>query len=483
MYEAYPEQLIIICLVVGGVISLFHPYWTFLAGSFCLAALNLTASFLTRSILGPYFNLTDAILLVMLLALVVHITKDHQRIRFPKPAILILVIWTIGMILGLMRAGWQYEVLREIRWALNFPLAIIISANFIDKNPDTSRNFVKALFFGAIVGAIQHLLQTRSAISDIQISLSLDSELNNIRNIGFLFSPIALFFIVATVRPLLRQGKGMQILWWIALLLFTTSILLNQTRSLWFAIIMTILALSLLLKTMRNLIRFVVIASVLLIALQVVFQLFLPQLTPLQILTSRYQSLADETIRYQTTLTRINAIQVEGMAWLYGSPLSIFFGNGLGYRWENSWVDAYGSTGSEGVAWGHVGYISYLSNLGLLGFLVYGVYLQVFGISMSLRLYNKHKIGPFADIALLGLVSSVLYAIMFAMSSSYLMPHVIVAGMLLGGVYGVMVNIKDNDARIMCSTAEKREIDKALISSTPGLNTNKVAIPSQYLIR
>lgn len=442
MRQPYPEILIYIAFAIGIVTIFVRPYLAFLFSAFAISSLNLSAAFFTRTMFGPYLNLVDSLIIVMLGALAVQLLSQRGRkLIFPRPVVLIIICWVIGASLGFWAQGLRYEVAREARWALNLPISILIGTNFVT-DIDRARGFTRALFGGALLGALQHLFWVRAADWE-EISLySTTAVMNSIRNIGFLFSPISYFFVAFTYdtsyfnrrRPWIER-----LIILVGAVLFITSIFLNMTRSHWIAVAAAILGVTMILKGAKRILRLGGLLLVLLILALIIFPVLIPQLDPVDIAVSRYQSIADQAIRYQTTVTRINALSVEGRAWIDGGPIVWLFGNGFGYRWADQWRIPYGATSSEGerVAWGHVGYISYLANLGILGLLVYGFYIPLKSISLGRQVCEE---GVSPSTKLLGtiiLASGIASPINFFISGSYLQPEMIVPGLLLGAGIGI----------------------------------------------
>ena len=151
--------------LIGGMLALFHPYQAFLFVAFSISALDLNAAVLTRTFLGPYLNLFDVLILVMLLALAVHLLEQRRPLFLPRSVIWIFIVWIMGTILGLWELGGRYEVIRASRWALNFPIAFLVAANLVS-DVDRAERLILAVFFGALLASIQHVMGVRSDSSN-----------------------------------------------------------------------------------------------------------------------------------------------------------------------------------------------------------------------------------------------------------------------------------------------------------------------------
>lgn len=422
MLQEYPVVLLYFVLAVGTVLALFRPYKAFVFVCCGVSALNLDLANNTRTVLGPYFNLLDAFIFVMILALMVFLFATRQPLIIPRPFIWLVIVWSIGTVGGIWLLGWRYEAIRSCRWALNFPLALLVAANFV-RNEKRSDDFVLALFFGALLGSIQH----------ITTSLILFQSLRNysaIRDIGFLFSPITPFLIAATNQSFFKGKREIfRYIWYVAISLFMLSLLLNQTRSTWISVTVASIILAVLLKHKGFIIHILYVA----VPLLVVLFLIVPWVTPLNptdIISARYNTLADESMREYTTKTRWADIEAETQAWLEGNWL---FGRGFAYFYADRWVWSYDE---KEVAWAHVGYVTYLAQLGLLGLIIYGFYVPLAGIRAGRGLYFQCSEGASRRLALLGLSCFIVNAVQFAMSSSYLQPQMVIPGLLLGAVIG-----------------------------------------------
>ncbi len=434
MYIEYPSIAIYLVLVTGIFLAFIRPYWAFLMVVFGFAAIDNTGATNTRVFLGPYFNLNDAFLLVGMIAAFMGLIRDNKRIRIPRVLILLLVVWAIGTLQGIRTLGWQYEGLREARWALNFPLAILLGSNLV-KEERRARSFLLTLFIGALVRSIQHIL-FMTLLSD-QIAGPLHSS----RPLGFIHNPGIYLLAAATQGPIYwkEQTRPVKLLSWGSILLFGTSLLLSSTRSMWIAMLVSPLVLALILKNRRVIWRLALIGAGLLIAVPFIFSLAVPRFSATEVLTEGYRLLVDEDLRDQTTLTRRNALIIETRMWLNGNLL---IGRGFGYQW----LLPYGSDASV-VAWGHLAYVTYLARLGLLGLLSYGIYLPLIGMRSARRLYFQFPGGTFRLLALIGLATFIFDAITFITSSSYLNPQLMVSGFLYGSVLGLAETTVPNNLK------------------------------------
>ena len=217
-----------------------------------------------------------------------------------------------------------------------------------------------------------------------------------------------------------------------SLFIFAISLLLSLTRSLWIAVIAAPLILALLLGKSGGMPRIILVGLIIILLVMFVSPVVVPSLDLADLVYSRYETLADEVLRTQSTRTRIAVARVEIQAWLDGNWL---IGRGLGFFWTDEY---YGFFGKE-VAWGHLGYIAYLARLGLIGLFVYGVYLPLSGIRAARRLYLYSGDDILRELASLGFACFIVNSVAHIMSGSYLQLGNVVSGLLFGAVIGMEV--------------------------------------------
>ncbi|MCB9433788.1 MAG: O-antigen ligase family protein [Ardenticatenaceae bacterium] len=426
--DTYPQSFIFLTLLIGIGLAIFNANNSFLFAVFGISAMNMTAAFKTRTVLGVYFNLVDAFIVIMLVALAFYLWRNRVSIYFPPFFVFLLITWFIGSLIGIWVLGFNYEVIRSARWALNFPLALLVAANFV-KEEKVSLNLVNVLFAGAVAASLQHLIGFWFLVGNRD-----QIVFETIRNVGFLTSPISCFLVAATQGAKFSKPTNLPSFIWIFCIgLFVSSLLLNQTRSAWIATVIAPFILALLFKQIKGLSRiFMLLLPILLVIYM--FSRLIPAFDPVAIISQRYQSSLDPVHQKLTIESRELAIQVETEAWLEGNLL---FGRGFAYNSDRRWRLPFGITETE-VAWSHVGYISYLAQLGLIGLLVYGIVVPFGSIKIGNQLFqldgSEYEI---KKIALIGLSCLVINVPLFAMSGSYLQPDMLVPGLLCGALLGV----------------------------------------------
>lgn len=417
MIQQYPESFIYIAILIGGMLALFQPYRAFLFAVFSISALDLNAAVLTRTFLGPYLNLFDVFILVMLLALAVHLLVQKRPLVLPRPVIWIFIVWIMGTILGLWELGRRYEILRASRWVLNFPIAFLVAANLVS-DVDRAERLVLTVFFGALLTSIQHVVGVHGDSSNTLL----------LRRMGFIFSPGIYLLVATTQNQFFKKRAGyIRILFFLGVPIFAISLLLSSTRSLWISVIAAPLILAFLLGKLDGMPRIMTMGLIIVLLVMLVFPVVLPSLDPVNLVYSRYETLRDEALRYQSTRTRVAVARVETQAWLEGNWL---IGRGLGFHWADEYYSVFGKE----VAWGHLGYIAYLARLGLVGLFVYGIYVPLSGIRAARRLYLNSSDDTLRELASLGLACFIVNSVAHSMSGSYLQLGSVISGLLFGAV-------------------------------------------------
>ncbi len=432
--QQYPEFTILIVLFAGISLAFFNRYHAFLFGTLCLSSLNNFSASNTRTSLGPYFNLYDAIIVVLVFCFVIDLFSKRKYVRFaPKIILLLLIAILIGFIKGSLESSLyfsvRYEVLRELRWALNLPILVLVAANFID-NEERAIHLLKVLFIGGVIASLQHFLIAFDA-GNISATDRTGTEL--IRNIGFGFSPVAYFVVAAIVKskPVFGTSSRARLFWGLGIALFCASVIFNQSRSLWIAVAVSPWIIALIIRETRSVIRITMVT----VTAAVFFIFLLPLASPQigdfveNVLFWRLELLTDQDKFDQTSITRKRVFEVEGRDWLEGDRI---FGNGFAYHYFRY---SYGHNASY-VAWGHLGYIAYLSRFGLFGFIAYAIALPSMGIWQARRIYLSATNNLLASFALLACTSFVVDGITFAMSGSYLSFGTTTPSLLFGAVFG-----------------------------------------------
>lgn len=418
MIQQYPVFIWYASALIGLGLAVFRPKIAFLFVAFGLAAQNANAAVLTRAFLGPYVNLQDVFILTAVTAMCIYWIRERRKVNFPPIFLLIIAAWTIGTFVSIWRFGTDYEVLREARWALTFPIMLLVGANLVTDKRDV-RNFLIALSLGGCVAAIQHFIWIGSAI---RLDL-------NFRTIGFLDSSITYLLAAFLLVPITKH-HGLNWLLPVLVGIFGFSTLMHQTRSVWIAIAVTLIVVAFILRR-----RDVVSRIIILIVLAVVVSFLLtniltPQLNPINVFLQRYSSLTDARERYETTVTRQHAIEQELKEWYEGNWL---LGNGFAFQYYTT----IRAQQFKDIAWGHVGYVSYLARLGIFGFIIYGIAIWVFALRTSLRLLKTYKTGELHWLAILGMCTVLVCAIGFAMSSSYFEVQKGIPGLIFGVTFGI----------------------------------------------
>src|SRR5208337_2394837 len=207
------------------------------------------------------------------------------------------------------------------------------------------------------------------------------------------------FLVAATQQsffPLASRFK--KILWGAALILFGMTVLFGEWRSVYLAILGSVIAMPFVLNRWRNMTRTVLMSVVGLPLILLAIHLTLPTLNPAGFFERitplvRYVDKGVPEIAHYEDQTRVNQIEREVEEWSKGNW---FLGRGLNYN-------VFLSDGlDKRIAWGHIEYISDLSNFGLVGLLILGIYLPWRIFRAARFLYDREPQDP---VGLLGLTA------------------------------------------------------------------------------
>jgi len=193
----YPSVVLYLILLIGIPLALNKPFKAFILVAFMLSAGDANAFTFTRSeLLGPYFNVNDACLLIALIALLPYIINRTKQLQFPKVTKWIIVVLLIGFVQSWFVMGWKYETLRALRWSLNLPIFFIIAATMVD-NKSKLKLLLLVLFLGSVVSVVQHIIFVRSNIEMYELT---GGDIGQFRTLTFR-NP-GLFFLLAGIDGL-----------------------------------------------------------------------------------------------------------------------------------------------------------------------------------------------------------------------------------------------------------------------------------------
>ncbi len=137
--ESYPEFFFYSFGIIGFIFLITKPQYTFWMGIFYFSAREGGRAALTRTpLFGPYLNLDDFIILLMLLSLI-HLSFSH-KIKMPSIVYWIALCVFASILIMAAKYSLTYPVQREHKWVLYFPLAMFLSYNFVLKEKDLERS-------------------------------------------------------------------------------------------------------------------------------------------------------------------------------------------------------------------------------------------------------------------------------------------------------------------------------------------------------
>lgn len=423
-HVGYPLIFFYLIALVGIVLAVFRPYWAFLFALFCLAARNFHAAVFTRPpIFGPYLNLNDLLLWIALFAMIFEILRTRKMIWMPKILFAIFVLVFIGDIQSLFKYGTEEHVLRRIWSTAIFPILFLVSANMV-KNEERAKLFYWALFWGAVVAAIQHMYFIWN------VSYHGMAGEAQIRTISYGYSG-GLYLVIAAI--FIKKEKGMNrlqsIIYFAGIALIGLSYVLNLTRGVYVIAIASLLVLAFLLKreykahkTVYN----IVLTSILAIF---IVSIIFPNLDVKTILNKRFESFIYKDTFEKAYDTRKMGTRTELELWMNGT---IIFGEGSSLPPEHESAEPE-ITG----ALYHVGYSTYLVHYGLAGLAIYAILLPIMSIAIARRLYGKHLTDYRGRIALIAMTCALFDIFSLPTSHHHILPLSHIIGLIYGAMWGV----------------------------------------------
>jgi hypothetical protein len=427
--QGYPAILIFVVLGIGIPLAIVRPYYAFLFALLVVTAGN-TARFNQTRLpgLGPLLNLTDACLLVAFAAFFFDRIVRNKPVWVPRIAGLLVFVLAIAAIQSFWKLGWTYETLRAFRWALDLPIGLLLGANLVT-SAKRARLLIVSLLLGTILSAGQHLLFAASLWRTMSLNMENYGVIRTISYGGM----SATFLLAAVVwRPAATPAK--KVLYLLIGILFVTSQLLNQTRSLWLAMAATAACLMVLFKvrySLRQVLRLCLLLCVVSTAFVYGLRCVMPGLDAVRLVNERMETLTVDNPRFsEHTGTRKRDFQVEMSHWWEGT---LIFGRGLDFFQ----TIPNPRDPRRYVAFGHLGYVTYLSQTGLIGLMVYGFCFPLSVLYAGRLLWRYGREASVRYLALFGTALIVGAAITFTMSSSFLSMGMAAVGIVCGSMWSL----------------------------------------------
>jgi len=427
--EGYSQVFILVIFVIGIPLAMVRPYGVFLFSCMLMVAGSRFAFISTRTaFFGPYLNMGDACVLIALLGLVVDKWQNKARFSLPSLLIVILSVLFVAAMQSFAKLGWTYYTLRAVRWSMAFPIGLFLGVNFVN-SPRRAKFLIGAILAGVVLAALQHCRQ----VAVIQQTLIVDSA-NHVsyRTIDFIAGGVPCAFLLAGMIWKFPKALPKRLLFLAVGSLLVISLFLNQTRSIWFALIAAVPVTLIVFQQNHRFVLvfrdFILSILVCIIALGI-FNKITTETNLVEIATDRIFRLLDTSEHASTADSRIRAFKTELHQWYKGT---LFFGRGLQY-FQN--MDFGRSSPEIRIAYGHLGYVTYLSQLGLIGLFVYGVYLPLSIVRRARIIWlQRDNDSSSRYLALLGGGCIIYLSIMFLMSSSLLGLDSFAPGILGGSV-------------------------------------------------
>lgn len=407
--------------ILGIVGALARPFAAF------VFAIGVSISLPTNMLLfarlpalGPYFNGLDACMLICLLAVIVEwwntvLAGRRPTLAVPWVACAILAVLVMGLTISVWQFGFDYEVLRSFRWAVQLPFLIVIGANLV-KTPARAKALLWVLLVGGIVSQIQFLLFVARGVRD--------NDVTAVRILQFVFSASSIWLVAGpfvTVdgrmpRPWLQLGVGA---------LFAGAVVALQTRSLVLGIAGGMALYYLLFIVGRHahpIVRLAPYYGLAIFCAGLIAVLGIGE-TATSLFHRFYTTVADFGV-VDVSTHRFDAGALELMAWVE-SPI---VGNGLEffvrYDFEQKGLN-------------HLGYLTYLSQLGIVGFVVYAVAFPIAVLRRARRLFrHPGRSSAVMHVAALTGAMVLMNTVQYLFSASYL-NLAVVPGVLVGAVWAL----------------------------------------------
>jgi len=401
----YPVIFLYLLLVVGIPLALIRPYNAFLLVVFLVsAAESLRFTHTRTALLGPYFNMFDACLLIALLSMLPGLFFRGSRLQVPPVITWVIGVLLIGFFQSYINLGLTYETVRILRWSASLPVYFIISATLVDKRYKV-KEFLLAVFIGSIFSAVEHIVFVQSRLVE---ALAQDN-ITFIRTISFR-SP-GLWLLLAGIIWVPRISYLKRPLMLLVGVLFGLSVLLNQTRSIWISSVLALPVIMVLYRIQGIMFKALVVPIIIFLlfgGMYFFLQYITPEISSGDIIRERANTLLDDAEREKSTEGRQNALTMELKYWSEGS---LILGRGLFY-YQNIYL-------IEKVAWGHLGHVTTLAQLGLLGLFVLSVYFPKKVVDAGLVLW-KAADGEVRFLGLFAGLTMVWCIICFFLSDSFL---------------------------------------------------------------
>jgi hypothetical protein len=422
-HSGYPAYFMLAVIIVGFILIVIRPYWAFLFVILLFGTLNQYMAILTRfQMLGPYFNLCDAMFIIALCSII----RDSEAypLVMPRPVEWISLVIIIGVIQTLFYYQLNYLILRGIRWAMTFPLAFFIGANAVINN-DRTKPFLYAIIFGATLNAVLSFVEYQGLTM-----LYPEKPVVRMLESGNL---LGVSLLVASTQQSFFPTKSLavKLMWGAALIFLALTVLFGLWRSVFLGVILSMIFLPVILRRWESFIRGIMLVLIGVPLLLIIMHYSLPSISPSRImqrfaLVTNYLSLKKEIPKED--IGRWRQIERDLEEWSKGNWLI-----GRGFGFDAFLPDAFGFN----VAWGHVGYTTYLSQFGLLGLIIFGIYLPLQILKAGKEVYLASRDGPTTNLGLLAIVNVVLVSVICFMSTSYLSPSMHSAGFLYGATWSL----------------------------------------------
>ncbi|HEB74537.1 MAG TPA: hypothetical protein ENJ03_04885, partial [Candidatus Desulfofervidus auxilii] len=217
-------------------------------------------------------------------AMVMEFFRYRRKIWAPGVLLALFGLIIIGDLQSIFKYGLAENVMRRIWSTAIFPIMFLVSCNMVFSE-DRARKSYWALFIGAVLAAIQHIIYVRALPSYI-----LENKYIFIRTISYSMSGGSSILVAFMVHPF-TEFRGLKLFGYhTGLTLIGLSCVLSLTRGLWVIMVATIILFPLFLYKKIFISRSSVNMAGIFIGILLIVSLLFPSLRFREMMSERFRS-------------------------------------------------------------------------------------------------------------------------------------------------------------------------------------------------
>lgn len=356
--DALPQYVMIVGILLGLCLAAINPRLLFFVVFAGLVMGDWRAFAHSRlAATGGYLNIFDLLIVFGLISALLQIRANGHSITYLW--YLVLADLAVGYLISYVQMGFNFDVLRQARAALNVPLLWFMGYHCINSRED-ARIVIHIVLYGCFVQALRQCYFV-AFFDDLDAR---EAAWRTIRfmNVGNVFIPLCFLMHSA------HAGRVFRYFLYAHIALSIVALILTQTRSFWIPQ-MALIAVGAWTMPRARLAKFLLITTGAVLLAGLAFTVLAPN--KVNLLDLFFKGRATD---FSSGTGREETIYYELKAWLDGN---LVLGEGIGFYNLNKYVNL------GDVAWGHNGYSDYLANLGLLGFILFGVSMPRLGLARA----------------------------------------------------------------------------------------------------